>query len=227
MPMITANWQRRTVGKITFIYPADHEFNLELALDASAFCDEVAKKFQFNDWQPFDYYITKNGDELGELMGFDFFFTGYTTGKGMVESRILLSGIDSEWYPHEFIHMIVKDKPRHKLIDEGFATWHGGAMGNTFEENAAMLAEQLNANEKIDFSDILNNWGREFAAFYTTGAIICKIVYEKGGIEAIKQLLNTPADDEVLIRTICELLDINRNDLDAFIRREVLKCTAH
>lgn len=227
LPMITANWQRKTVGKITFIYPSEHNFNLEQALDAAAFCDEVTKKFQLNDWQPFDYYITKNGDELGELLGFDFFFTGYTTGKAMVESRILLSGIDSEWYPHEFVHMMVEDKSRHRLIDEGFATWLGGATGKTFEENAAMLAEQLNANEKIGFCDILSHWGREFAAFYTTGAIICKIVYEKGGIEAIKQLLNTPDDDEVLIRTVCEIMDINRNEFDSFIRREVLECKEH
>ncbi|MDP4827896.1 MAG: hypothetical protein NWR73_09435 [Flavobacteriales bacterium] len=223
LPMITANWQQKTVGKITFIYPADHDFNLELALDATAFCDEVAKKFQFNDWQPFDYYIAKNGDELGELLGFDFFFSGYTTGKGMVESRILLSGIDSEWYPHEFIHILVENKPRHRLIDEGFATWLGGTAGKTFDEGAYFLAEQLVENKSITIYDILNNWGREYAAFYTTGAIICNLVYEKGGVAAIKKLLNTAPDDEALFQTVCELLDVKRNDLNQFLRKETLK----
>ncbi|MBI1268511.1 MAG: hypothetical protein GC193_13885 [Cryomorphaceae bacterium] len=222
LPMITAHWQRKTVGKITFIYPASHDFNLELAHDAAAFCDDVAKKFQFNDWQPFDYYITKNGDELGELMGFDFFYSGYTTGKGLPESRIVFSGIGSEWFPHEFIHMLVEDQPRHRLIDEGFATWLGGTRGLTFDESAHMLANQLAKNKTVSFNDILNGWGREYAAFYTTGAIICNLVYEKGGIAAIKKLLNTAPDDEALFETVSELLGISRKNLDAEIRQATL-----
>ena len=223
LPMITANWQQKTVGKITFIYPSEHNFNLELALDAAAFCDDVSKKYQLNDWQPFDYYITKNGDELGELLGFDFFFTGYTTGKAMVESRILLSGIDSEWYPHEFIHMMVEDKPRHKLIDEGFATWLGGAMGKTFEEGAWILAEQLSANQTITIYDILNNWGNEYSAFYTAGAIICNMAYEKGGVPSIKKLLDATPEDEALFQAVCELLEESRKNLETEFRQAAMK----
>jgi hypothetical protein len=224
LPVITANWKRKTIGKITFIYPPEHRFNETLAGKANKFCDSVAMKFQLPDWKPFDFYITKNGDELGKLLGFDFFFTGYTTGIGMNEERVLFGGFDYEWYPHEFVHLVVNNKKRHGMINEGFATWLGGAMEKTFEERAKILAQQLVKNDTVTFDHILNKkWGWQFAAYYTTGAIICKLVYDKGGVTAINKLFDIPPDNSKLIQTICELLIINTTDLDKFLRTETLK----
>src|SRR5690242_17573917 len=92
LPIITGNWNRKTIGKITFIYAPDHKFNEELAVKAYEFCNQVKDEFNFPDWEPFDFYITRNGDELGRLLNFDFFAAGYTTGIGLNEERILLSG---------------------------------------------------------------------------------------------------------------------------------------
>lgn len=198
-----------------------------MANKANKFCDSIALKFQFSGWKPFDYYITKSGDEFGKLLGFDFFFTGYTTGMGMNEERILFSGFDSEWYPHEFVHLVIENKKRHGIIDEGFATWLGGAMEKTFEERAQILAQHLAKNDTITFDDILNKkWGWQFAAYYTTGAILCKLIYDKGGIIALKKLLNTAPDNDKLIQTICELLKIKTTDLNKFMRTEILKYTS-
>src|SRR5690554_2628804 len=102
LPIITTDWNKKTVGKITFIYPHDHKFNQKLADKATQFCNEISNEFQFPEWKPFDFYITKSGDELGKLLNFDFFFAGYTTGIGLNEKRILLGGFGSEYYPHEF-----------------------------------------------------------------------------------------------------------------------------
>jgi hypothetical protein len=140
LPILTQSWKRKTIGKITFIYPPEHQFNDNLAEKANKFCDSITLKFQFPDWKPFDFYITKSGDELGKLLGFDFFFTGYTTGMGMNDRRILLGGIDSEWYPHEFVHLVVDNKKRHGMINEGFATWLGGTMEKTFDEGTNTCA---------------------------------------------------------------------------------------
>jgi hypothetical protein len=224
LPIQTQYWKRKTIGKITFIYPAEHQFNDILANKTHEFCDSVVLKFQFSDWKPFDFYITKSGDELGKLLGFDFFFTGYTTGMGMNDKRILLSGLDSEWYPHEFVHLIVENKSRHRMIDEGFATWLGGTMEKTFEERAKILAQQLANNNTITFDDILNKrWGWQFAAYYTTGAILCKLAYDKGGVIEIKKLLDTTPDDDKLIQAISELFKIKPADIDKFMRVEILK----
>jgi len=115
LPVITENWKRKTLGKITFIYPQHHKFNDSLATKASLFCDELSKEYKFSEWKPFDFYITGSGDELGKLLNFDYFFAGYTTGIGMNDNRILLSGMGSEYYPHEFIHLVVPNGKVDKL----------------------------------------------------------------------------------------------------------------
>jgi len=224
LPIVTQHWKRKTVGKITFIYPPQHIFNDTLAKNATEFCNRVTKEFQFPEWKPFDFYIAENADELGQLLNFDFFFAGHTTGLGMNANRILLGGFGSEWYPHEFVHLLVPDKERHGLINEGFATWQGGAMEKTFEESANILASQIAIHDTVTFRDILNKqWGWQYAAYYTTGAIFCKLAYDKGGITAVKKLLEIPPDNGKLIDSICTLFGIGQNDLDKFWRTETLR----
>jgi len=224
LPIITDTWNKKTVGKITFIYPPHHKFNNDLATKASQFCNEITEKFKFPEWEPFDFYITDSGDELGKLLNFDFYYAGYTTGIGMNDKRILLSGLGSEYYPHEFIHLIVPKQDRHWIIEEGFATWKGGQGGKTFEESAELLANELAKNHTISFSDILNKkWGWQFSAFYTTGAILCNSAYEKGGVESVNELLKIPNDSEKLIDNLCLIFDIEKKDFDAFWKTETLK----
>lgn len=224
LPVITERWNRKTIGKITFVYPEHHQFNNNLATKANQFCNELSKEFIFPEWNPFEYYITESGDEVGKLLNFDFYAAGYTTGIGDNDKRILLSGFGSEYYPHEFVHLIVPKFERHGLIEEGFATWKGGQNGKTFDECAELLANELAKNDTVTFADILNrNWGWQYASFYTTGAILCKAAYDKGGIGLVKKLLETPRDGEKLVATICSLFEIKGKDIDAFWRGEVMK----
>ncbi|KEO75212.1 hypothetical protein [Anditalea andensis] len=225
LPIITADWNRKTVGKISFIYPHNHKFNQELADKANQFCNQISREFNFPEWEPFDFYITHSGDELGKLLNFDFFFAGYTTGIGMNEKRMLLSGFGSEYYPHEFVHLIVPKFERHSLIDEGFATWKGGAGGGkTFEESAILLANELTDNNTVSFSDIIDKkWGWQYTAYYTTGAILCHAAYENGGIRLVNELLQIPDDRDNLIDNLCSIFNIEKTEFEAFWRVEVLK----
>jgi hypothetical protein len=224
LPVITEKWNRTTVGKITFIYPPDHSFRKDLAMKADDFCTQLSKQYQFNDWLPFDFYLTHSGDELGKLLNFDFFFAGYTTGIAFHSKRMLLSGAGSEYYPHEFVHMVVPQSERHSMLEEGFATWKGGQGQKTFKESASVLAAELKKNPSIRFNDVLNKqWGWEYAAFYTTGAILCHAADEQGGIALVKQLLQIKGSDEILVNQLCQLFRIDKNNLDDFWRKETLK----
>lgn len=224
LPIITDHWSRTTIGKITFIYSPNHKLNENLARKANEFCKQVTDEFKFPDWEPFDYYITQSGDELGRLLNFDFFASGYTTGIGLNEQRILLSGFGSEYYPHEFIHLIVPKFERHGLIEEGFATWKGGQASKSFEESAVLFATELSKNDTVSFLNVLNkNWGWQYAAFYTTGAILCNSAYKKGGINMVNELLKIPNDSEKLIENLSLLFDVEKKDFDDFWRNETLK----
>jgi hypothetical protein len=223
LPIITNHWNRKTIGKITFIYSPYHPFNEALAVKANEFCNQVKDEFKFPDWEPFDFYITESGDELGRLLNFDFFAAGYTTGVGLHEKRILLSGIGSEYYPHEFIHLIVPQFERHGLMEEGFATWKGGQDGKTFEESVSLFANELSKNDTVTFLDVLNRqWGWQYAAFYTTGAIFCNSAYQKGGVNLVNELLKIPNDSEKLVDNLCLIFDIEKKDFDDFWRNETL-----
>lgn len=227
LPIITDKWNKKTIGKITFIYPPHHKFNNDLATKSSQFCNEIIKQFNFPGLEPFDFYITDSGDELGQLLNFDFYYAGYTTGIGMRENRMLLSGMGSEYYPHEFMHLLLPKQDRHWMIEEGFATWKGGQNGKTFEESAKRLANELAKNDTISFTDILNKkWGWQYAAFYTTGAILCDIAYKKGGVMLVNELLKIPNDNEKLIDNLCLLFDMEKKEFDAFLRKEILKFNA-
>jgi hypothetical protein len=226
LPIITEKWNKRTIGKITFIYPSHHKFNNDLATKSSQFCNEITEKFKFPDYEPFDFYITDSGDELGKLLNFDFYFAGYTTGIGMNDNRILLSGLGSEYYPHEFVHLIVPKFDRHGLIEEGFATWKGGQGGKTFKESAKLFANELAKNDTVTFLDVLNRkWGWQYAAFYTTGAILCNSAFEKGGVKLVNEILNIPNDTEKLIDNLSLVFSLDKKDFDNFWRSETLKFT--
>lgn len=228
LPVITNNWNRKAVGKITFIYSSDHTFNEELAVKANEFCNQVKDEFNFPDWKPFDFYITESGDELGRLLNFDFFSAGYTTGIGFNEKRILLSGIGSEYYPHEFVHLIVPKAERHSLIEEGFATWKGGQDGKAFEESASRFANELSKNDTVTFVDVLNRkWGWQYAAYYTTGAILCDSAYKKGGVKLVNELLKISNDNEKLVDNLCLIFGIENRNFDDFWRKETLKFIGH
>lgn len=226
--IVTETWNRTTIGKITFVYPPEHNFNQKLAEKANKFCDSIALKFQLPDWKPFDMYITRNADELGKLLGFEFFFAGYSTGRSMNEERVLLGGTDSEYYPHEFIHMIDGTKQIHGIVEEGFATWASDQLSSetTFNTGTKALAKALAKNDTVKLNDIVNKkWGLQNASlyYYSTGGIICKLIYNKGGVQALKKLLITPPDNDKLIQIICELLKIKTVDLDELLRAEILK----
>lgn len=224
LPIITQNWNRKTIGKITYIYPPSHPFNGELAAKANEFCNQIGKEFQFPKWEPFDYYITQSGDELGRLLNFDFFSAGYTTGIGFNEERMLLSGFGSEYYPHEFVHLIVPPFKRHGLIEEGFATWKGGQAGKTFEESAKILANGLAQNDTATFSDVVNKtWGWQYFAYYTTGAILCHSANQKGGAKLVNALLQVPNDSDKLIDNLCLIFGVEKKDFDGFWRNETMK----
>ncbi len=222
MPIITQDWERYTLGRITFVQPPGSTFDQAAAERAVAFCDALTAEYGFPPWDPFDFYITASGDELGRLLNFDFFFPGYTTGMALSDERILLSGMGSPYYPHEFVHLVVPRAPRHDMVEEGFATWKGGTMGKGFEECAQLLAGELARNSTVSFSDVLDRkWGWNVAAYYTTGAILCQLAHDRGGVDAVKHLLGTRKDNAALMARIEEMFGVRSDKLDAFWREQV------
>lgn len=226
LKVITENWSRKKIGPINFIYPFPRKLNLLLAQESVDFCKNIIEEFNFPKIESFDFYITENGDKLGKLLNFDFAFAGYSTGVGLYDKNILITGLNSEFYPHELVHMVLPKKERHSFVEEGFATWKGGTMEKTFQENARILAKQIAKNDTITFENVLNKqWGWQYAAFYTTGALFCDLIYREKGKDALKKFLETPKDDNSLINSLCSLLNIKEEELNMFWRKKLMEFT--
>ncbi len=213
LPYLTHEWHFKKIGKIEYVYPPAYNFNKKLAKDASEFCDSIAKVFNVK-WQPFKYYITPTGDELGRILGFDFFFAGYATGRVFYEDKIMLSGFNSEWYPHEFVHLVLGSK-ENIFVSEGIATFIGGSMQKSFTENVTALAEAAAKNDTVTLEDVYDKkWGWQSNAFYTSGGIICEMIYKTRGIDGLKKYFNAPKERDAYFKFLSSLLNMNLDEIN-------------
>jgi hypothetical protein len=172
---------------------------------------------------PFEFYITNSPDELGNLLNFEFFYAGYTSGVCLTDERLLLSGKGSPWYPHELVHMAAAGAKRHAMIEEGFATWLGGQNQMSWERSKFILKEEIAKNQEVTFNQVIEGtWGNQ-AAFYTSGALLCQAAFDKGGDPAVEQLLTAPTEDEAFKAFLCEFFNIPPAELSDFWRSEVMK----
>lgn len=90
------------------------------------------------------------------------------------------------------------------MVNEGLATWLGGpAFNQTFEEALENVRADLIKFNNVTFERIRNQEIRnsyDSNILYVTGAVLCKLAYEKGGKNAIMQLWNS--DDSNLNKTM-------------------------
>ena|SRR6218665_1264464 len=219
----TKNWKTIHESNIIYHFPADIHIDRNEIRKSKMFCDSVSAFLQTKSWQPFDYYITNSADKLSELLGFDFALTAHTTGMAF-KDNILLNGTGSAFYPHEFVHHVAEDKKiKHKLISEGLATWLGGSRLETFEQNLIKLSKAIKNNDTLTVDSVIDlKWGWTVGAYYTTGGLFCKLVYEKHGLTGLNKLFSIPANDDKKLRE--ELMKLlNTKNLNEVWKKELSK----
>ena len=224
----TKYWRQNNYKYINFISHPNHSFNPDLAEKSIRFCDSIVKEFNVKEVEPFDYYITTTEEEMGKLYNFDYWLS-YHTGFTHVPIRQIVTARNNEYFPHEFIHLlfhIEEGNPRHIMVNEGLATYLGGTGENPFNIEIREFANEIYSNDTLTFNDILTKkyiHKYDNTPFYLTGAVICKLTYEKKGVKGIKQLLKCKPDDEMLYNLITELLGIKREKIEHQIIEEIKK----
>lgn len=192
----TKDWRKVKYDFITYIIHPKCTFNKREAKAAVAFCKTIGRQFHISI-TPFTYYVLPNSDELGKIYNFEY-WTYYISAQTNLPLREIFTSRGNTNYPHEFVHMIFPLRTSGtppKIITEGLATWLGGPiLGETFEEGLKEVSKTLNKQKTIvSFDDIKDGIIRnkfDDKILYITGAVICKLAYEKKGAEAIWQLYN-------------------------------------
>ena len=201
----TRNWKRVQHEFIEYVLAPGIEFNKDEANKAVSFCKYVANKFDIQIL-PFTYYVTSNTNELGRLFNFDYWVFGIT-GLSSLDLREVYTTYQNLNFPHEFVHILFPLRSKGfapKMVNEGLATWLGGpAFNQTFDEALENVRADLIKFNNVTFERIRNQEIRnsyDSNILYVTGAVLCKLAYEKGGKNAIMQLWNS--DDSNLNKTM-------------------------
>ncbi|MEN9281071.1 MAG: hypothetical protein RL594_6 [Bacteroidota bacterium] len=197
----TRNWTRVRHEFIDYVIAPGIEFNRTEAAQAVSFCKSVADMFGL-ELLPFTYYVMSNTNELGRLFNFDYWIHG-VTGLSNLDSREVYSSYRNLNYAHEFVHILFPLRSESfapKIINEGIATWLAGpSHGMSFEQALDRVRKDLKRFDDVSFERIRNQEIRnshDSNILYVTGAVLCKMAYEKGGKSAILRLWN--ADESTL-----------------------------
>lgn len=123
---------------------------------------------------------------------------GPVGGVAQPTNHQLFSGIPAigESYRHELAHMVLLPLMGNTsyLVSEGVPTWLGGTTGADFRTAARGLATFLAEHPAVTLDSILSGHFRE--QYYPAGAVFVQMVYERGGMEAVKGLYAAGAGKE-------------------------------
>ncbi|MEQ8910029.1 MAG: hypothetical protein RIC95_12600 [Vicingaceae bacterium] len=210
----TKDWKQESLNNIDYHFAPNYSINKEKAKAASQFVDSLKSLFGLeSSSSPINYYLVKNADDLGELMGFDYFFTGYTTGITKAEIGSIYTA-HGEFHAHELVHLVLHqpNAKRHFLVEEGMAEFLGSKMQNPekYKKERQLLINDFRNKADFSITSILDR-KMAFEGYnynYAFGAAVVELVYQKAGIEGLKKLLSDVThSDEGYLNTIKSIID--------------------
>ncbi len=220
-------WVSKQYKYIKFVYPNDYQFNDSLANKSIKFCDSICAQLNLNAPKLFTYFICKSPDQLGLLLGYDFFYLNYTTGITNKSRNQIFSSVNNEYYPHEFIHMILSDTNNYRgyIIEEGIASFLGEFNSPKYINQINNLAIDIKAkNISFNLTELLtgNIENISYQSVYPTGSLIVEIVFEKSGFVGLKSLINgnTSTPDEIY-KSIKTITGLSKKQLESEFLRKI------
>ena len=234
------SFDKKQVQNIKYFYqPNNHIFNEKEALKLVAFNKEISQKFNL-PLLPFSYVVTPNTIEAYKALGFDFIGEQYVPNQsysGFAEpvGKIIVAGNNSEYYSHEVVHLYIQSyvekegiSARYVWFDEGIATLFGGSKGLPLTWHLKELDTYLSQNPTTDINDISKLMsvpnGKYMTEYnYAIGGLICKLIYEKKGINGLFELLKSGSTDADFYKIIENNFNVKKQDFGAFIRAELKK----
>ena len=206
----TRQWRTERVGTFTYVIEPGYPFDRGRAEAAVAFADSLADAFELPRVQELTYYMAGSRESIHQIMGVEWSVGGTGVGYASPANRMVFSGEPGagENYRHELVHFIVQPLQQrgrpHALVNEGVATWLGGSMGRDFRTLAREYAEYLRRHPEVSLDAVLDSDGPD-RGVRPGGAILVLIVFEAGGLAAVKDLLTAGSSLEQLKGAVTRL----------------------
>jgi len=232
LPRLTRDWNHETIGRVRFLFPKTHRFARARAAATSAFVDSLAAAFQISPPASIDYYFTDDLVETLSAAGLEFFPLGADTvgGRSIDIDRFVFVGSSShgEEYRHEVAHVVLEPFltpfKTAGLVREGLMTWTGGSAGLTFHQLMPALKGYLDNHADLTLESILTDPPPRSGTLdvgYDGLAVLCKMVYDAGGLPAIRELASAGREPREVLGTTARILRVYENQLDHLWRRRV------
>ena len=213
----TANWKKYEYGAIRYHASPDYKIDETVAQQANDFVNEIIQMLDLDKDVQINCYLAQNTDELGRLQGFDYFFTGYATGKMMSDYIFTTLG---EFHAHEFVHILTipKEYKQHFIVAEGLADFLGTKKQfpeKYFNNIRTLIADIFSYPEDYSIGNLLERkatW-KGYRYEYPFGALICEIIYEKKGAAGVKALAFSNTEEN-LIEVVSTILEINQDEFE-------------
>ncbi|HWL40414.1 MAG TPA: hypothetical protein VNO75_09265 [Gemmatimonadaceae bacterium] len=230
LPRLTSHWERRSQGRLRFIYAPGQHPNPERIDRAAAFVDSVTKLFRVPAPTHLDVYITASIDEAERAIGFDFSVQAGDGrgGKTLTQFNTILAGDPrtGEAYLHEFVHaVLVPTFPfNNGIFNEGVATWLGGSQARTPQQMYALLRQYQIARPTLTISKFLREdppdagaqaWSDADRA---TSALVVDTIYRRRGIDGLRAFALLKHDTDTLLAALPTQLGLASADPAALDR---------
>ncbi|TCP24820.1 hypothetical protein EV195_105251 [Tenacibaculum skagerrakense] len=155
------------------------------------------------------------------------YIPGQTGGVADINNNIVYAGNNSEYYPHELVHLYTfKMYPDgyHFWLNEGFATYIGGSGGKSLDWHIEKFRKYVhqNPNFEISFKTLkgyIPNGLHSTEFRYVIGGLICKKVFEVKGMNALFEGLKNVRTDEQLYLFIEDNLNVKKEGFSEYIKQ--------
>ena len=232
LPRLTRRWNSERVGRITFVFPPTRAFSRPRAEKTAAFVDSLARAFDVPPPPSVRYYFTDDLSETLRVAGLEFFPLGSDTvgGRSQPTNQLVFIGSSSngEAYRHELAHVVLQpflaQLKTAGLVQEGLMTWAGGSAGLDFKDLIPGLKRFLDAHPDLTLEGIMTNPPPRAGTLdvgYDGLAVLCKMVYDAGGIGAVRSLANSGSEPRVVLSTAAQLLSVSPAKLDGLWRGRI------
>ncbi|GAB4256795.1 MAG: hypothetical protein Kow0079_13960 [Vicingaceae bacterium] len=182
----TSFWKKESFNNIHYIYEPSLNLNTVDAMRSYEFIGRLNSFFGLNS-DTITYVVCKTPQSLGYLLGFNFFYAGFTTGRTFPEAKILCSGNSLFYYPHELTHVTLDAhfKWGH-FLSEAFATYFGGSGKDNFDQLLIEFKRKYPFITETTFNDIFNFPNSTDA--YVLSAIMIDILLSKYGKQFLDKI---------------------------------------
>jgi hypothetical protein len=213
LPERTRNWQTERVGQITYFVEPGTTFDRARALRAVGFVDSLADTFGVPHLNRLDYYVTSTADVALEAIGVAY-PTRFGPGGGFAKPvNLQLFAAVPAWgenYRHELAHLVLrpllKGSTMTVIASEGIATWYGGSAGNELPATVGQLRDYLAGHPGTTLDKALAAEGVPQIVTYASGAVLCDMLFRRGGVSYLKAFLAAGPTAEKLRAALVEML---------------------